>query len=160
MSAIQEPERAARLARAILSDVMAYHAEQVRRKAAPEQRRESAVADVEAARIGAERRHHHAVPVCRKAVAADRVSAQRHTRGRMQMAGDLAVAWCRRGLVAKDEAPHRQQRRGASAERSHRMRIMIAGDPQPVAAALERGERRTVDCGHAGGPLGVMETGA
>ena len=31
MSAIHEPERAARLARAILSDVMLYHAEQVRR---------------------------------------------------------------------------------------------------------------------------------
>jgi hypothetical protein len=31
VSAIHEPERAARLARAILSDVMLYHAEQVRR---------------------------------------------------------------------------------------------------------------------------------
>ena len=31
MSAIHEPERATRLARAILSDVMLYHADQVRR---------------------------------------------------------------------------------------------------------------------------------
>jgi hypothetical protein len=31
VSAVQEPERAARLARAILSDVMLYHADEVRR---------------------------------------------------------------------------------------------------------------------------------
>ena len=34
---------------------------------------------------------------------------------------------------------------------------MIAGDPQPVAAALERGERRTVRPARPVGGLDVME---
>ena len=51
MSAIQEPERAARLARAILSDVMAYHAEQVRRGIQADDLFERLAPELEEARV-------------------------------------------------------------------------------------------------------------
>lgn len=51
MSAIHEPERATRLARAILSDVMLYHAEQVRRGIEADDLFERLAAELEEARV-------------------------------------------------------------------------------------------------------------
>ena len=51
MSAIHEPERATRLARAILSDVMLYHAEQVRRGIEADDLFERLSAELEEARV-------------------------------------------------------------------------------------------------------------
>jgi hypothetical protein len=51
VSAIQEPERAARLARAILSDVMAYHGEQVRRGIQADDLFERLAPELEEARV-------------------------------------------------------------------------------------------------------------
>jgi hypothetical protein len=51
VSAIHEPERAARLARAILSDVMLYHAEQVRRGIEADDLFERLAGELEEARV-------------------------------------------------------------------------------------------------------------
>jgi len=51
VSAIHEPERATRLARAILSDVMLYHAEQVRRGIEADDLFERLSAELEEARV-------------------------------------------------------------------------------------------------------------
>ena len=51
MSAIGEPERAARLARAILSDVMLYHADQVRRGIEADDLFERLATELEEARV-------------------------------------------------------------------------------------------------------------
>lgn len=51
MSAIHEPERAERLARAILSDVMLYHADQVRRGIEADDLFERLAAELEEARV-------------------------------------------------------------------------------------------------------------
>jgi hypothetical protein len=51
VSAIHEPERATRLARAILSDVMLYHAEQVRRGIEADDLFERLAAELEEARV-------------------------------------------------------------------------------------------------------------
>lgn len=51
MSAIHEPERATRLARAILSDVMLYHADQVRRGIEADDLFERLAAELEEARV-------------------------------------------------------------------------------------------------------------
>jgi hypothetical protein len=51
VSAIHEPERAQRLARAILSDVMLYHADQVRRGIEADDLFERLAAELEEARV-------------------------------------------------------------------------------------------------------------
>jgi hypothetical protein len=51
VSAIHEPERATRLARAILSDVMLYHADQVRRGIEADDLFERLAAELEEARV-------------------------------------------------------------------------------------------------------------
>jgi hypothetical protein len=51
VSAIHEPERAARLARAILSDVMLYHADEVRRGIEADDLFERLAAELEEARV-------------------------------------------------------------------------------------------------------------
>ena len=51
MSAIQEPERVARLARAILSDVMLYHADEVRRGIEADDLFERLARELEEARV-------------------------------------------------------------------------------------------------------------
>src|SRR2546423_15194360 len=54
-----------------------------------EHRRKSLVADIEAARIRAERRHHQAPPITREAAPAHRASAAPHMRHGVQMPADL-----------------------------------------------------------------------
>ena len=60
------------------------------------------------------------------------------------MAGDLAVAGFARRLVAERQRAERQRRGESAADAVRRVGIVIAGDPEPVAAALQRGERRAV----------------
>ena len=72
--------------------------------------REGAVAHIEAAGIGAERRHHHPLAVAGEAAAADRTAAPRHPRDRMQVAGDLAGGISTR-LVAKGQRAELERQR-------------------------------------------------
>ena len=66
--------------------------QQVRRKGKrTEDLRKRGVADIEAACVGPEGRHHQASPVARKAAPAGGAPALRHPGDRMQVAGDLAV---------------------------------------------------------------------
>ena len=79
----------------------------------PNTSRERAVAHVEAAGIGAERRHHQRVAVAGEAAAADRAAAPRHPRDRMQVAGDLAAGVLGR-LVAEGQRAERERRAGTA----------------------------------------------
>ena len=60
------------------------------------------------------------------------------SRQRMQMAGDLAVARTRGRLVAEGQRPERQHLGKAAADAVGRIGIVVAGDPDPVATALQR----------------------
>ena len=122
-----------------------------------EQAGDRAVAHVEAAGIGAECRHDQPAPVAGKAAPAHRAAALRHARQRMQMAGDLAVAGIGRRLVAKHQRAERQNVGETAADAVGEIGIVIAGDPDPVAAALEQGERRTIAAAHARRSMIVMK---
>jgi hypothetical protein len=79
------------------------------------------------------------------------------TRDRMQVAGDLTVAGFTRRLVAKGQRAERQRGGEFPADAVHRVGIMIAGNPQPIAAALQGGERRAVRRSHAQRPAAIVE---
>ena len=72
------------------SRLLAEHVRGERERA--EQAEDGAIAHVEPAGIGAERRHDQAAAIAGEAAPAHRAAALRHPRDRMQMARDLAVA--------------------------------------------------------------------
>ena len=63
---------------------------------------------------------------------------------RVEVAGDLAPAGLCVGSWRKRSGPDGERRRHACRRASCGCGIVIAGDPDPVAAGLQRGERRTV----------------
>src|ERR1051326_6498087 len=97
-----------------------------------EQLRKRAVAYVEAARIGTERRHHQALVVAGKTAPAHGAAAAGHARHRMQMAGDFAGMRLVGRLVAKCAWTERQRRDESTADVFGRIGIVVAGDPDPV----------------------------
>ena len=100
---------------------------------------EGAVADVEAAGIGAEGRHHHALAVGGEAAAADRAAALRDAR-RPDADGRRSRRRARRavGSWRNISAPIASVAGERAADAVGRIGIVIAGDPDPVAAALQR----------------------
>ncbi len=89
-----------------------------------------------------------------KAGAGDRAAAHRQAELGVEVAGDLAGAGVAPGLVAEGERPEAQRREVAAAERQ-RPRVVVAGDPDPVAAGHQRGEPGGVGGGErlAGGAV-------
>lgn len=87
MSAVYEPERVARLARAILSDVMLYHAEQVRQGIEADDLFERLQPELEEARVYFESRVEadvaRAVNAWNKALVDVLVFRSRHVRSRI-----------------------------------------------------------------------------
>ena len=75
----------------------------------------------------------------------------------MQVAGNLAVG-LRRRLVAERQSPDAQGRGEGPADPVGRIGVVVAGDPQPVASALQRGERRAIRRRKPRRPLAVVET--
>src|SRR5437763_6760833 len=122
-----------------------------------EQAHEGAITNTQAARVGAEGRHHYAAAVAREAAAADRAAPQREAGDRVQMAGDLPVAGVRRRLVAKHERAEGEPGGAASADFIDRLRVVVAGDPQPLAPSLETGERLTVGRAYAAGGVTIVK---
>src|ERR1700722_7239448 len=102
-----------------------------------EQRYNRAIAHVEAAGISAECRHDEAKAVTGKAAPAHRTPAPRYARQRMQMAGNFTVARLRRRFVAERQRTDRQNLRETPSNIFRRLGIVIAGDPDPIAAALQ-----------------------
>ena len=76
---------------------------------------------------------------------------------RMQMAGDLAAGALGR-LVAEGERAERERRQEPPADAVGRIGIVVAGDPDPVAAALQAAQRRAVGVGEPRRPAAVVET--
>lgn len=105
---------------------------------------EGSVADAEAAGIGAEGRHHGTHPVTGETAALHRATARGDARLRMQVAGDLALRAGR--LVAEGDRADSDFVRDGAAEIARKDGIVIARNPDPVAACLKRG--------HGGAVLG------
>src|SRR5947209_6689275 len=104
-----------------------------------EQCDKGAVAYIESACISTERRHHHALAVSGEAAARNTTAALGDARHRMQMAGNLSVDRSRRRLVTKRQSADRQFLGDSAAETAGRVGIVIAGEPEPIAAVLQRG---------------------
>ena len=64
------------------------------------------------------------------------------------MAGDLAVGFLTLRRVAEDQRPDRKHRGRNTAEVADRFGIVVAGDPDPVAAALQRAQHRAIVLRH------------
>src|SRR4051812_20647531 len=99
---------------------------------------EGVVANVQSASVGAERRHHGAHPVAGETSPLHRASARGDARLWMQMSGDFAGRAGR--LMAKHDSPYRDFARDHAADVARQRRIVIARDPDPVAARLQCGE--------------------
>src|SRR6201992_1795797 len=93
------------------------------------------VADVEAAGIGAEGRHHGALAIAGKTSSLHRAPAGRDTRLGMQMAGDLTS--CAGRLMAKRDWAESHSSRDRATESGRQRRIMITRNPDPVAPRLQ-----------------------
>ena len=78
-----------------------------------------------------------------------------HARDRMQVAGDFAVGAGR--LVAEHERADRERGGRRSAQPGGRLGIVVAGDPDPVAPALERAQYRAVRVGEPRRAPAVVE---
>src|ERR1700761_4978218 len=104
--------------------------------------RERLVADAQPDGESAERRHHGAFAVAGKTPALYRATAGRDPRLRMQMAGDLAGRTG--GLMTKRNPADRNIAGDDAAERGRQRRIVIARDPDPVAANLQGRDRLAI----------------
>jgi len=112
--------------------------QQVRRKGKrTEDLRKRGVADIEAACVGPEGRHHQATSIADETTPRQGASASADARDRMQMAGDFARAFLRHRLVAKQQRTKRQRFGKNAANAIGRIRVVVAGDPDPVATALK-----------------------
>jgi hypothetical protein len=123
----------------------------MRDEIAPEDSRERLVADVQAPGIGAEGGHHHTPRIADEAPPPHAAPTRHHDRDGMQVAADLAVGGFAGWLVAEREHADPERFEVDAADARHRLRIVIAGDPDPVAAALQAGQ---------GGAVGRRDTAA
>src|SRR5262245_54751508 len=126
-------------------------------EAARKQRHKDGIADVEPTRIGAESRQDGSPPIAREAPAAQRTPACRDPRDGMEMAGDFAEGLTRRRLVAERYGADRQAR-GRGTRKAVRLGIVVAGDPDDLAAMQEIGERIAVLRCEARRRVSVVET--
>src|SRR5215213_6551583 len=102
------------------------------------------MAHIEPAGIGAEGRHHYAIAITGEAAPAHRAATSAHTRNWMQMACNLARGRICLRFMTKDQRAYRQCRGGSPAHAGGRFGIVITGDPDPVAPALQLQERGSV----------------
>src|SRR5262249_40602046 len=103
----------------------------------PEQRLESRLEDVEAARIAPEGWQHEAASVADEAGASDRVAVQGRARGGVHVPGDLVGDVARRRYVAQRDALHLDLADNSAPEPLADVGIVVAGDPDPFAVLLQ-----------------------
>src|SRR5579883_3598292 len=123
-----------------------------------EQRYYRAIAHIETAGIGAESRHDQTAAVGCKATPAHGAAALCDTGKRMQMASDLAVAWIGGRFVSQRQRAQHDDFSEAAADIPCRVGVMIAGKPDPVAAALQCHQRAATWLRQARRPAAVMKT--
>ncbi len=117
---------------------------------------ESTAAHVEASGIGAEGRHYQPLSVAREAAPTHAAAAHADARHRMQVPGDLAGGAGR--LMTECQGTNRQHCMEAATDAVGRFRVVIAGDPDPLAPSLERGQRGAVRRRDPPGSVSVVET--
>ncbi len=117
-----------------------------------------AVADIESAGISTERGHHQALAVSGEAAARNTTAALGDARHRMQMAGDLPIDRLRRRFVTKRQSADRQLLGNTAAETARRIGIVIAGEPEPITAALQGTKRRARTLWHPRRTAAVVKT--
>ena len=106
----------------------------MRDAAAREQPRDGRVVKVQPAGIGAEGRRQ-----CAKTVRHEGATPTADDGDGMQVPGDLAMRLARR-FVTQGERPEPHFVRAFAADGRGNFRIVVAGNPDPVAARLQRGE--------------------
>ena len=106
-------------------------------KGPPNSGRNGVFQHVQPARIGAEGRHHAAPPIRHEAPPPHRAPAQAHLAGRMQVPGDLRRGFSGVGLVPQHDAAERQHLAHGPAQLRRRLRVVVAAQPDPVAAPLQ-----------------------
>ena len=115
------------------------------------------IAHIEPARIGSKGRQDHAPAVACEATPPHGFAASAHPRHRMQMTRHFAGHRAALRHVAEHQRANRQGRGEASAHLVRRVGIVVAGDPEPVAPALQGGERGAVLVGEPCGSFAIVE---
>jgi hypothetical protein len=92
-----------------------------------------------------------------KAAPRHAAAALRDASARMQMAGNLAMGSKLRRLMAKGKPADRELPGDAAANPLRRIGIVIAGKPEPLAAALQSGKRGARNVWHARRTAAVMK---
>src|SRR5215831_11315589 len=98
----------------------------------------SGVADIEPASVSSEGRHHQARFIANETTPCQGAPASANACHRMQMAGDFAGVRLRRRLVTKQQRPKRHRSGKNAANAVGGIGVMVAGNPDPVATALQR----------------------
>ena len=109
-----------------------------------QQTREGRVAEIEATRVSPEGRHDATRAVGHEAAAADRTAGAHDDRHRMEMARDLTRDGARRRFVTKCQGAELPFARRRAAETIRGRRVVVAGEPNPIAPSLETGQRVAV----------------
>ncbi len=104
---------------------------------ASEERREGLIEQVETARVGAESWQDAAPSVAQKAPPPQRAAAAGDASDRMQVAGDFERLCAGRRFMAEDDVGDGEFVMACAAEVFRQMRIVIAGDPDPMPACLQ-----------------------
>src|SRR3954453_20668797 len=115
--------------------VVAQHVRRERARA--EYSRKGPVSHAQPARIDTEGRHHQRHSVACEATPADRAAALHDARDRVQMPCNFAGWGVGRWLVAELECTDDKRRAERSADAFGGIGIVIAGDPDPIAPALQ-----------------------
>ena len=108
----------------------------LRARAARKKRRKGCIAQIEPARISAERRQNAAPPVADETAPPHRTGRADDARDGMKMAGDFMIFVIWIGGMAKFYPADHDFATAVAAEIGRKLRIMIAGKPNPFAPAL------------------------
>ena len=117
----------------------------------PEDARKGAMPHVEPACKGSEGRHHQPCAVACEAPSAHSTTTPSHAGDRMEVTGDLALGAGR--FVAENQCADRERAAKSAADARGRVGVVISGDPDPIAPALQSRQRRPITRRDAGGPL-------
>ena len=122
-----------------------------------EQPCDGGIADIESAGIGAEGRQDQALFIADEAAPADPPAPPAERSLGMEMARDFAGRGRGRGDMTEEQGAEDELRLHHAAEIGRRGGIVIAGDPDPAAAADEAGQALAIGAAEALSRAAVME---
>ena len=115
------------------------------------------IAPIETAGIGAESRHDAAVAVTDETTPPDRTGRAQHTRHGMQVSGDFMPYRAKARLMPKGNRAKFDFVQTFATEIGRYAGIVVAGDPDPVAAALQAAQGLAVGGGQTAIGPGIVK---